>query len=284
MRRIEGFPVIAHHVHKKRDGDGLIGKVTEGIRSEIIHRGLKQGDHIGTEGDLERRLGISRNIVREAVARLRALGVVRSLRGKGLIVAMPDMARIVENGLSFTAPTQIGLRELSELRYVFEMGIVDLAVVRATDEQIARLVALGEQDAALAVRAPLSPDDCRKSLKITEAFHLVILEASGSEPARSLGAVIHAYFVRLMKEVPDFSSRPPGIRAEYLREHRALARTFVKRDVHAARTVLSKMMRRMVRRVRGLPDQGPIPPPLHPSDPIEVRPLPPARARVSQTL
>ena len=222
-------------------------------------RDLRDGDHIGTEGDLERRLGISRNIVREAVARLRALGVVRSLRGKGLIVTKPDPAKLLEKGFSFFSPDQVDLVALAELRFVLEAGAIELAAARATDEQIARLIALGKQDAAFAEHAPLNRNDFEKSQEITKEFHLLLIEACGSPLAQSLSEVVHTYFTRVLKEMPDYHTLPPGISAGLLGEHLKLAEAIQARDGKRAHTIICCMMTRLIRRLRHLPDEGPIP-------------------------
>ena len=56
-------------------------RVAKAIRREIGRRCLSPGEVIGTEGGLAKELGVSRNAVREAVGRLRGLGLVESRQG-----------------------------------------------------------------------------------------------------------------------------------------------------------------------------------------------------------
>ena len=137
----------------KKDGKAaslLVGHVAATVREEIRCRNLAAGDPICTEVELAERLGISRNIVREGVSRLRTLGVVTSRRGKGLVVARSDPAALLRDSLGHYATDRESLGEIAELRYSIETGAIDFAVARATPEQVARLKELGDEFAKLA--------------------------------------------------------------------------------------------------------------------------------------
>ena len=64
----------------------LASQVAKRIHQKIRHRKLQPGDALGTEFGLAEEFGVSRNIVREAVGRLRALGIVKGKQRIGLVV------------------------------------------------------------------------------------------------------------------------------------------------------------------------------------------------------
>ena len=205
---------------------------------------------MGTEIDLARRLGISRNIVREAVSRLRTLGVVSSRRGKGLVVARSDPARLLRDSLAHYVTDRKRLAEVAELRYSLEMGAIDFAVTRATPEQVARLEQLGDE---FARRASAGTCDEIAALDAVDGqFHLLILEASHNELLRDMHAVLCAYWDRSRSVIPDYTSYDAGLSWE----HRAIAQAFKARDALQARVVLSNHLSRMVARARGVPDNA----------------------------
>src|SRR5918993_5154953 len=64
----------------------LAQAVVNQLRSQIESGVLAAGDQLPTEPQLEAQFGVSRTVVREAIADLRASGYVRSIQGKGVFV------------------------------------------------------------------------------------------------------------------------------------------------------------------------------------------------------
>lgn len=69
----------------------LATALTARLRSEIIEGRLRAGDRLPTEADLSSDYGVSRTVVREAIADLRAEGLARSIRGSGTFVLAPPL-------------------------------------------------------------------------------------------------------------------------------------------------------------------------------------------------
>ena len=72
------------------DSLSLTEQAVVSLQEMIALSGARPGDRFGNEADLERKLGVSRVVVREAVSRLRALGMLESRQGLGLIIGKPD--------------------------------------------------------------------------------------------------------------------------------------------------------------------------------------------------
>lgn len=74
------------------DRDGplpLYYQLQEALLREIRERGLRPGDQLPTEADLERRFGVSRSTIRQALNELAAEGVIERIQGKGTFVGAP---------------------------------------------------------------------------------------------------------------------------------------------------------------------------------------------------
>lgn len=67
--------------------------VIDTLRDRILTGDLTEGDQLPTEGQLEAEFGVSRTVVREAIAELRAGGLVTPLQGKGVFVAKQQPVR-----------------------------------------------------------------------------------------------------------------------------------------------------------------------------------------------
>lgn len=120
----------------------LVSALTELLRKEIVDGRLQPGDQLPTEAALAARAGVSRTVVREAVASLRAGGLVETRQGAGAFVLSP--------GARLSRLPQVGRNEIEdilsvlELRLAVEVEAATLAAMRRTDEDIQHL------DAALA--------------------------------------------------------------------------------------------------------------------------------------
>src|SRR5665647_3935283 len=69
----------------------LVDKVEASILQFIKVKKLIPGDTLPNEMILSSELGISRNVLREALSRLRMLGIVQSRTKRGIVIQEPSM-------------------------------------------------------------------------------------------------------------------------------------------------------------------------------------------------
>ena len=114
-----------------RPGRNLTEEVVDRIAGEIRGGRLGPGARLPTEQELMAAMGVSRTVVREAVAALRAEGLVTTRQGAGAFVAADASRvpfRIDPDGLS-----SIGdVLEVMELRLAIEVEAAALAAERIT--------------------------------------------------------------------------------------------------------------------------------------------------------
>jgi len=72
----------------------LYFQLREAIQRDIRQRALKPGDRLPTEGEIERRYGVSRATIRQALADLASAGAIRRVQGLGTFVAAPKIRHI----------------------------------------------------------------------------------------------------------------------------------------------------------------------------------------------
>lgn len=119
------------------------------IREAIFAGRYCPGSRLPTEREMAKQFGVSRVTVRDALRALEAAGLIEVRVGGhgGPYVAAPDVSKLTE-----TLGTQVQLRgttfmEMSEARLALELMAAELAALRITDEELARMRELVEAPA-----------------------------------------------------------------------------------------------------------------------------------------
>lgn len=167
---------------KAQDGPGgkasdtLVGKLASTLRETILSGDYEVGQRLPSEAQLTRMHGVSRTVVREAVAILRADGLVEPRKGAGVFVIEPGKS----NGQPFRDVNYkkiSSVLEVLELRAAVEVEAAGLAAQRRSPAQEERLVlCLKEIDA------------CARSGRSTAdadfALHVAIADATNNHRFR----------------------------------------------------------------------------------------------------
>jgi GntR family transcriptional regulator, transcriptional repressor for pyruvate dehydrogenase complex len=101
-------------------------EICERIREQLALGVLRPGDKLPPERELAQQLGVSRNVLREALRSLEMAGVLRLLKGVkgGAFIQEGDTSRMNEVMRDMLSLGTISVRELSEAR----IHVLDLAV------------------------------------------------------------------------------------------------------------------------------------------------------------
>ncbi|MGO4155412.1 FadR/GntR family transcriptional regulator [Cupriavidus sp. YAF13] len=148
-------------------------RVVDGISHRINDGVLRPGDRVPSEPELMREFGVSRTVVREAMSRLQAHGIVETLQGKGTFVLAPPVAQpILRIGAGDFKARQV--LAMLELRIILESEAASLAALRRADQHLkAMREALDAFDAHRRAGVSTVEDDYR--------FHAQISAATGNE-------------------------------------------------------------------------------------------------------
>lgn len=119
--------------------ESLVKSVTDQMTRLIMSGSAPPGSRLPTEGALALQLGVSRTVIREALAQLKADGIVHSHRGRGLFVSVDALVPTV---LRFRRPDMCAreiVGALLEMREGLEAQSARLAAARRNDEDLADL-------------------------------------------------------------------------------------------------------------------------------------------------
>ena len=139
----------------------------------VVEQALAAGEKLPNEVELAKSLGVSRATLREAIRTLTAQGILEVRRGKGTFVS-EQVKSIDDFGFDRLSRVRGQLRDLFELRSIFEPQAARLACRRATAAERAEIL---EQGAAV--------EQCIRSGRdraaADRAFHAAIVRATHNE-------------------------------------------------------------------------------------------------------
>jgi DNA-binding FadR family transcriptional regulator len=150
-------------------GARLADQVADALAAEVRSGRLSEGDRLPTETALAGQFGVSRTVVREAVSRLKSLGLVDSRQGSGVYVRAAGV-----EPLRFEMPhvaSREAVIQMVELRRALEAEVAGLAAERRTKADLRRIrEAIKALQAAVKAGGNGADEDVR--------FHTAIAEAA----------------------------------------------------------------------------------------------------------
>lgn len=152
--------------------DHLPTRIAAQFAAEINEGRLSPGDKLPTEHVLAKTLGVSRSVIREAIAQLRNEGLVETRQGVGAFVSeRPARLIRIKEGDLFDPQS---FRALFQLRVPLEIEAAGLAAVHHTEADLARIdEALGHMT---------GPEKwSHQSIDADLAFHRAVADATHNE-------------------------------------------------------------------------------------------------------
>ncbi len=124
----------------REPGERLYISAFREIRSYIILNGLKEGDLLPTEKTLCERLGVSRNVLREAIKSMELMGMVRACPGRGTEICRFSMDFVFQNVLFFhVGDDDPAVREMFAIRRILEISYAPMAFAALDQSGVAAL-------------------------------------------------------------------------------------------------------------------------------------------------
>jgi DNA-binding FadR family transcriptional regulator len=191
-------------------GERLTDRAYSGIVEIINGDDLCVGDRLPSESRLAEMFGMSRTIVREALARLASDGITEPRRGAGSFVKSRPSDRMLAYVPMAELPTTLGTYEV---RFVLEAETARLAAVRRSPEELVAIEeALAALRNALLSSAPAHDEDME--------LHRRIVLATANPAFLSAFDALFADIDKIMRAGVDISrSRPPEVIGAMMREH-----------------------------------------------------------------
>ncbi len=216
----------------RRRARNLAHELVEGIGQQIRDSVLKPGDKLPTEAEIMGNWGVSRTVVREALSKLQAGGLVETRHGIGTFVLEPPAAsgfRIDPDEIE----TAVDVMAVLELRISLETESAGLAAQRRTDEQLSEMRrALDELAAGEGGKTDTVGPDFR--------FHLLIATATGNRYFADIMSHLGATLIPRARINSSKLAREdlPQYLRRLSREHEEIYDAIARRDSEAARAAM----------------------------------------------
>ena len=219
--------------------DHLPTRIATQFAKRIYDGVLKPGDKLPTEHAMSKTFGVSRTVVREAIAQLRNEGLVETRQGVGAFVVERTARQIrLEDGKKMN---KYAFNDLYQVRVPLEMEAAALAAAHRSEAQMAEL------DAAMGGLSGAT-DWGKSGVTADLDFHRIIAEATGND-----------YFVQFVTAISERIShaitiaRAEGqlddVIARTIEEHAAICEAIRARDPAAARAAMQNHMVHSAERV-----------------------------------
>ncbi len=173
FRRTQGLEMVKARL-RRNDGRGnLTHRVTEELRQRIASGAIAPGEKLPTEKALIDEFGVSRTVVREAIAGLRADRLVEARQGAGVFVLEQDADTPMLPPFASRLDRLSSIIEALELRTAVEIEAAALAAERSSPAQQMRI-----REAYSAFAEAVERGERAESADY--AFHLSIADATNN--------------------------------------------------------------------------------------------------------
>ncbi|GAA1152894.1 FadR/GntR family transcriptional regulator [Kribbella jejuensis] len=208
---------------------GLAYQVVEDLKQRILNGEIAPGEKLPGENSLVEEFGVSRTVVREAVSRLQAAGLVETFQGRGsFVLEIPERTA----GLR-AVRSHRDVLELMDFRIGVESEAAGLAAARRTAHQLQGIARALDEFRRVG-------DDPARSVEADFAFHLKVAVASGNRFYADLINDLGPMMIMLPRTRlnPVYEMSDPDHLTRVVHEHENIHAAIARTDPESARAAV----------------------------------------------
>ena len=231
---LDGIPAL-------RVGARLSEQLADALVVSIRDGQFKAGERLPTEAALVQRFGVSRTVVREALSRLKTLGLLESRQGSGAFIREPERGQAQRLHLKPDGSVAAVL-QMVEVRRALEAEAAALAAARRTTAALKRIkTALQAIDKAVAAGGDGVTEDV--------AFHAAIAQAAGNPYLLATLAYLNQFLLDATRVTRANEATREDLAQQVRQEHAAVLAAISAGDVAAARQAGAAHMANAAQRI-----------------------------------
>lgn len=200
----------------------LSNQVSQQIELQVQQEGLKPGDKLGTGRTLAERYGVSRTVIRDALAALQERGLIEQRPGVGVFLRDGSSDAVANLFGQMFRLDAISLKELVEARFLIEEHNASAAARSATPEMVEQLQEIIEE-----MRRARTG---RRFIEADARFHEALARAAGN---RLLEAVLSG-LQPLLLDAMTLGLAVESATQSALADHQAIVDAIERHDAPAA--------------------------------------------------
>jgi GntR family transcriptional repressor for pyruvate dehydrogenase complex len=217
-------------------------QVAEQLASAIRKGKLKQGDKLPTEAQLVMQFEVSRTVVREALSRLKSLGLIDSQQGSGIYVSATSPFQPLNFDVKHTASREAVI-QIVEVRRALEAECASLAAIKRSPEDL-RFIhqSLDQLDQAVARGEDGVEEDVQ--------FHRAIANAAGNPFLISTLDYLAQFLREGTRVTRANEARRQDFASAVRHEHHAIAQAIEAGDSKLAHRAATLHMKNAAKRIQ----------------------------------
>lgn len=210
-----------------RVGARLSEQLADALAVSIRDGQMQPGQRLPTEGALVERFGVSRTVVREALSRLKTLGLIESRQGSGAYVKQAPAPALEQLVLAPDGSVDAVI-QMVEVRRALEAESAALAAARRTPQALKQIkVAVQALDKAVAAGGDGVAEDV--------AFHTAIAQAARNPFLLATLAYLNHFLMDATRVTRANEATRSDLEQAVRDEHAAIVAAIEAADVNAAR-------------------------------------------------
>jgi GntR family transcriptional repressor for pyruvate dehydrogenase complex len=215
----------------------ISAEIVDQIKGAIRDGRLGPGDQLPAERELTKQLGVSRVSVRDALRMLEAHGLIEVKVGArgGAFVTTPEPSLVSEGFADMLRMSEVTPADVTEMRLVFELAMLPLAVERATEADLEQLSAICDASEAQGYDVARSAE-----------FHTRLAQCTHND---ALALFAESFHQPLLRSLQVAKRVAPEMGGQGTLEHRELIEAIRERDVARAVTIMSAHLGRTAERI-----------------------------------
>ena len=221
-------------------GANLSHQVADVLEAEIRAGRLGADEKLPTEAALVAQFAVSRTVIREAISRLKSMGLVASRQGSGMYVKSA-----IFSPLSFDAKHAVSKQaviQMAEVRRALEAEVAGLAAMRRTAKDV---YAINQSIAALDTAVHSGGNGVEQDIN----FHRAIADAAQNPFLISTLDYLRQFLQGAIAVTRANEARRLDFSQQVRREHLAIAQAISAGDASKSRQAASRHMNNAIKRI-----------------------------------
>lgn len=189
----------------------LTSQVMDSVKRYIVDNDIKAGGRLPTEKELVAELGVSRNILREALKSLEAVGLIEIRVGDGMYVRDFDYATVMDHISFAISRTKQQLKHFMHARIIVEVGALPYIIDQIEDRDIDELEEIHRRFDQVGT--------VEQAAKIDLEFHRKIISISRNPVLSEFGRFLGRFFIEALyflgadRKIPTYDAHAQLIKA-----------------------------------------------------------------------
>ncbi|MFV9510369.1 FadR/GntR family transcriptional regulator [Tepidibacillus sp. LV47] len=213
-------------------------RVAEQLKEMILDGTLKPGERLLSVRELAEELQVGRSAVREALSALSAMGLIEIRQGEGTFVKKFSEADLLSLDVSDQLIDMDQIKSLMEVRKIIEVGAVELAAQRRTNEDLFHL-----EKALNKMKEDLKTLD--ENEEADWMFHYAVARATKNNMLVYIIESISDSIKKNLKTNRKILFSLPGTPEQLLKEHMNIYLAIEKKDPQEARSLMFEHLQRV---------------------------------------